>query len=60
MIRILGLMTCFNRKEKTLKALNNLILGNPEIRFSFLIVDDGSTDGTKQELEKFPEVQLIS
>ena len=39
MISVLGLMTCFNRKEKTLRALNNLIQGNPEIEFSFIVAE---------------------
>ena len=60
MTRVLGLATCFNRKEKTLKAINCLIQGNPEVEFSFIIVDDGSTDGTKEALEKIPEVSVIS
>ena len=33
MKKVLGLMTCYNRKEKTVRALNNLIQGNPEIDF---------------------------
>lgn len=60
MIRILGLMTCFNRKEKTYNALNKLIHGNPGLRFSFIVVDDNSTDGTQEALKEFQEVQVIS
>lgn len=60
MTQILGLVTCFNRKEKTVKALTNLIQGNPEIQFSFIVVDDGSTDGTKEALEQMPQVQVIT
>ena len=59
MINILGLMTCYNRKEKTLTALNRLIQGNQEVSFSFVIADDGSTDGTFDELQKFPKVTII-
>lgn len=60
MIQVLGLATCFNRKEKTVKAIKNLIKGNPNIKFTFIIVDDGSTDGTKEALEMIPEVQVVS
>lgn len=56
---ILGLMTCYNRKEKTMNALRNLIQGNPEISFSFMAADDGSSDGTYEELAKFPRTRVI-
>ena len=51
MIKVLGLMTCFNRKEKTVRALNNLIKGNPEIEFHFIIADDASTDGEQDVIK---------
>lgn len=60
MLKVLGLMTCFNRKEKTLRALENLIQGNPEIEFSFIVVDDASTDGTAQALNQIESMMLIS
>ena len=60
MLKILGLMTCFNRKEKTIRALKNLIEGNPTIDFSFIVVDDASTDGTAQAVEKIENVTLVS
>ena len=56
---VLGLMTCYNRKEKTMNALSNLIQGNPEISFSFMVADDGSSDGTYEELAKFPRTRVI-
>ena len=60
MLKVLGLMTCFNRKEKTVRALNNLIKGNPGIEFSFIVVDDASTDGTAEALEQMNNMTLIS
>lgn len=60
MIKVLGLMTCFNRKEKTIRALKNLIQGNPEIDFSFIVADDASTDGTADALKVFENVEVIS
>ncbi len=56
------LLTCFNRKHKTLEALKNL--GDQEIpgdlKLDIFLVDDGSTDGTGIEVsKKYPEVNLI-
>ena len=48
---VLALFTCFNRKEKTRQAVRGLIGGNPDLSFSFVVVDDGSTDGTAEMLE---------
>jgi len=59
MSKVLGLMTCYNRKEKTVRALTNLIQGNPKISFSFMVADDGSTDGTFCELQKIPGVTVL-
>ncbi len=59
MIKVLGLMTCFNRKEKTVRALKNLIQGNPEIEFSFIVADDASNDGTAEALKQFDCVELL-
>lgn len=56
---VLGLMTCYNRKEKTVNALQRLMQGNPKISFSFLVADDGSTDGTYEELKKMPETTIL-
>ena len=57
--KVLGLMTCYNRKEKTVRALNHLIKGNPEIDFTFIVADDGSTDGTFEALKEMPEVVIL-
>ena len=48
---VLALFTCFNRKDKTRRAIETLVAGNPEVHFSFLVVDDGSTDGTGEMLQ---------
>lgn len=59
MYQILAIFTCFNRKEKTKKCLEQLIQGNPDIRFRFIAVDDNSTDGTLEMLSKYEEVQVL-
>lgn len=59
MTKILGIFTCFNRKEKTIKSLESLMKGNPEIEFSFIAVDDNSTDGTREALVEYQNLQGI-
>lgn len=57
------LITCHNRKEKTLQCLNNLCGCTVPENFllKVFLVDDGSTDGTSDEVRiKFPQVDLIS
>lgn len=59
------LLTCFNRKEKTLKALDALYKAykntNQSIHFDVILTDDGSTDGTAQAVkEKFPETIILT
>ena len=59
MIKILALATCYNRKEKTVSAVNRLVSGNPGISFDFIIADDNSTDGTAQALSGIPDVKVV-
>ena len=49
-MKITVLFTCFNRKEKTMECVKRLVEGNKNIQFDFVIVDDGSTDGTAETL----------
>ena len=51
MTTALALFTCFNRKGKSIHAIESLLSGNPGIDFTFLVVDDGSTDGTAEALK---------
>jgi GT2 family glycosyltransferase len=50
-MKILAIFTCFNRKEKTEHSIRSLVSGNPVCRFTFVIVDDNSTDGTWEMLD---------
>src|SRR4028118_1511310 len=57
------LMTCHNRKLKTLLTLESLFRQTltSEIALSVYLVDDGSTDGTSEEVQqKYPQVKLFS
>ena len=57
--KILVLATCYNRCEQTKECLESLIKGNPSIEFDFIIVNDGSNDGTKLMLETFERMTAI-
>jgi GT2 family glycosyltransferase len=62
MSKIAVLLTCFNRKEQTLKCLKSVYDQklNTGIVFTIYLVDDGSTDGTAEIVgQAFPEVHLI-
>jgi len=56
------LITCHNRKTKTLRCLNHLF--NSKFRKSYnldvFLVDDGSSDGTSKAVKKdYPKVNII-
>jgi len=57
------LLTCFNRKNKTLSALKHVYAAhkfNPFFELSIYLTDDGSTDGTGDAVkENFPEVTVL-
>lgn len=64
MKNIAVLLTCHNRKEKTINCLKSLYraieLESDEIKFDVYLVDDGSTDGTDQAVrQRFPNVKVI-
>ena len=58
------LMTVHNRKEKTLKCLTNLFVALQRVStptvFDVYLTDDGSTDGTRNDVQKcFPQVRIV-
>lgn len=58
MNKIAAILTCHNRKEKTLACLHSLfsIISTIDV----FLVDDGSTDGTSTEVIKlYPQVKII-
>jgi GT2 family glycosyltransferase len=64
MENIAVLLTCHNRKEKTIECLKSLYKAyessNYNISLDIYLVDDGSTDGTSGEIHKqFPAVIII-
>ncbi|WP_372755675.1 glycosyltransferase family 2 protein [Labilibaculum sp.] len=62
MNNIAVLLTCHNRKEKTITCLTSLFEAILPVGFSLdvFLVDDGSTDGTAEAVSKnFPVVNII-
>ena len=56
------LLTCHNRKDKTLLCLDSFFKAEKPSGFSFdiFLVDDGSNDGTScQVLKKYPSIKVI-
>lgn len=51
MKKVTVIFTCFNRKEKTTTCIRTLTKLNPNINFSFIVVDDASTDGTAEAIK---------
>jgi GT2 family glycosyltransferase len=57
------LMTCFNRRQTTLRCLESLYSQQlpPNVSFVVFLVDDGCTDQTGAAVrEKFPDVTVIN
>jgi GT2 family glycosyltransferase len=48
------IFTCYNRREKTINCIKSLVDGNPSTQFSFVVLDDNSTDGTAEALRELP------
>jgi GT2 family glycosyltransferase len=62
MPRIAAILTCFNRKSKTLACLAALYQQEilDKIQLDVYLVDDASTDGTAEAVQQtYPEVKII-
>ena len=61
-MKLAVLLTCFNRKEKTLSCIRSLLpqLEKSDLEYQFYICDDRSTDGTYDSLkEMLPEHTVV-
>lgn len=61
--KVAVLMTCHNRKEKTLNCLKWFYNASKpkDYLFDLYLVDDGSTDGTKKAIKnEFPQVNILN
>ncbi len=59
---VCALLTCFNRRDKTLECLRALAAstGLSAVEVNAVLVDDGSTDGTADAVRReFPWVQVL-
>ena len=59
MIEVSVIIPTYNRKERLRKAIES-VLQQREVVLELIVIDDGSTDGTRQMIEKdFPSVQYF-
>jgi GT2 family glycosyltransferase len=61
-ITICAVLTCFNRKEKTLECIRKLKTQETtfEAELKIIVVDDGSSDGTAQAIsDRYPDVEVL-
>lgn len=54
-INIVVALTCYNRVSKTIHCVETLSNGNPNTNFTFVVVDDNSTDNTVAQLRSLNE-----
>ncbi len=54
-MKIVVILTCYNRKEKTENCIRTLVSGNPNCEFVFVVVDDNSSDGTQEVISKMKD-----
>lgn len=58
-MKILVLFTCYNRRELTERGIRTLSQ-NEKVQFDYVVVDDNSTDGTREMLKALPyEIDVV-
>lgn len=61
MAEIVIVMTCFNRKKSTVNCIKKLHEGNINNEYHYIVVDDNSTDGTREAVAAlgYADVELV-
>lgn len=61
MSKVVVVMTCFNRKDKTVNCLKKLHEGNGANHYSYIVVDDRSKDGTVEAITElgYSDVNIV-
>ncbi|MGJ7918461.1 glycosyltransferase family 2 protein [Massilia sp. LXY-6] len=60
--RIAVILSCFNRKQKTLDAIGCVLAQSAleQVTIDFFVTDDGSQDGTSEAvLARYPEIRIL-
>lgn len=58
-MKVTVIFTCFNRKGQSVRCVERLYSGNPEVQCNFIVVDDGSTDGTQTALTSLSVPMIV-
>lgn len=54
------ILTCYNRKEKTTNCIRSVLDSNEQIQIEIVLVDDKSTDGTKEAVRELaPRIHIV-
>ena len=62
MIKVVAIATCFNRRQLTVRAVREIqqqFSALTDVSVRFVIVDDGSSDGSAQALRSLDDVHVI-
>ncbi len=60
MDKVVMILTCFNRREKTTKCIRSIVDVNQKLQTEIVLVDDKSTDGTEEAVKKVvPDVHIV-
>ena len=57
-MRVLAIFTCYNRRALTKQSME-LLGQNKNVTFDYVIVNDGSTDGTDEMLAAMPKISIL-